>query len=54
MPTKRDFPTGQNTNLFPPTEPEQLKRKKTEKKQLNIEQHKQSQQIKTTNKQTII
>ena len=56
MPTKRDFPTGQNANLFPLTgpnvsvtrdaEPEQLKRKKTEKKQLNIEQHKKT----TTNK----
>ena len=64
MPTKRDFPTGQNANLFPLTgpnvsvtrdaEPEQLKRKKTEKKQLNIEQHKKPQQIKITNKQTII
>ena len=54
MPTKRGVPTGQNANLFPLTEPEQLKRKKTEKKQLNIEQHKQPQQIKITNKQTII
>ena len=64
MPTKRDLPTGQNANLFPQTgpnvsvtrdaEPEQLKRKKTEKKQLNIEQHKKPQQIKITNKQTII